>query len=39
LNQEKHHQKMKFKTEYLGLLDKFNIPYENPYLFQFFDIQ
>jgi REP element-mobilizing transposase RayT len=37
LNQEKHHQKMVFKTEYLKLLDKFDIPYENQYLFQFFD--
>jgi REP element-mobilizing transposase RayT len=33
INQEKHHQKMSFKTEYTGLLDKFEIPY----LFQFFD--
>ncbi|GHT47720.1 transposase [Bacteroidia bacterium] len=39
LNQEKHHQKMEFKTEYLGLLDKFEIPYEDQYLFQFFDPQ
>jgi REP element-mobilizing transposase RayT len=37
LNQEKHHRKMSFKTEYTGLLDKFEIPYEDPYLFQFFD--
>jgi REP element-mobilizing transposase RayT len=37
LNQEKHHQKKAFKTEYLEFLDKFDIPYENQYLFQFFD--
>jgi REP element-mobilizing transposase RayT len=37
LNQEKHHQKKAFKTEYLEFLDKFNVPYENQYLFQFFD--
>ncbi|MDR0864730.1 MAG: IS200/IS605 family transposase [Candidatus Symbiothrix sp.] len=37
LNQEKHHQKMTFKTEYTGFLDRFEVPYEDPYLFQFFD--
>jgi REP element-mobilizing transposase RayT len=36
-NQEKHHKKMRFKTEYMEFLDKFEIPYEAPYLFQFFD--
>jgi REP element-mobilizing transposase RayT len=37
LNQEKHHQNVTFKNEYMGLLERFEISYENQYLFQFFD--
>ena len=37
LNQEKHHQKKTFKQEYYQLLEKFQIPYEEKYLFDFFE--
>ena len=37
LNQEIHHQKRTFKQEYLQLLKKFEIPFEEKYLFNFFD--
>ncbi len=37
LNQEQHHQKKTFKQEYLSLLNKFEIPFEERYLFDFFD--
>jgi putative transposase len=37
LNQEVHHQRKTFKQEYLGLLQKFDIPFEDRYLFDFFD--
>ncbi len=33
LNQEAHHQKFSFRDEYIGLLKKFEIPYEEKYLF------
>jgi REP element-mobilizing transposase RayT len=32
-NQEKHHTKRTFKDEYLGLLKKFNIDYDEKYVF------
>ncbi|SHM18715.1 IS200/IS605 family transposase [Mucilaginibacter sp. OK098] len=32
-NQEEHHQKQTFKTEYLAMLKKFNIDYDEQYLF------
>jgi len=32
-NQEKHHAKQTFKDEYLGLLKKFNIDYDERYVF------
>ncbi len=32
-NQEKHHAKRTFKQEYLGLLKKFNIEYDERYVF------
>jgi len=35
LNQEKHHQKRSFKEEYLELLEKFQIPFEDRFLFDF----
>ncbi len=36
-NQEEHHKKTTFKTEYSALLHKFAIPFEDKYLFEFFD--
>ena len=33
LNQEKHHEKKSFKEEYYEFLKKFNIPFEEKYLF------
>ncbi len=36
-NQEVHHQKRTFKQEYHELLNKFKIPFEEKYLFDFFD--
>lgn len=35
LNQEMHHQKKTFKEEYLEFLEKFVIPYDEKYLFEF----
>jgi len=37
LNQEKHHLKSTFKEEYLGLLRKFEIDYDDKYLFDWID--
>ncbi|MDB4999050.1 MAG: Transposase like protein [Mucilaginibacter sp.] len=37
LGQETHHQKKTFREEYLSLLDKFEIPFEEGYLFDFFE--
>ena len=37
MNQEQHHKKTTFKEEYLGLLKKFNIQYDQKYLFEFYD--
>ena len=37
LNQEKHHAKKTFKQEYHQLLDKFQIPYEEKYVFEYFE--
>ena len=34
-NQEKHHQQNSFKNEYMTLLRKFNIAFENKYVFDF----
>ncbi len=36
LNQEQHHQKKTFGQEYHQLLEKFKIPFEEKYLFDFF---
>lgn len=35
-NQEKHHQKRTFREEYLDFLNKYEIEFENQYLFEFF---
>ena len=37
LNQERHHRKRSFKEEYLELLKKFNIPFEEQYLFEWIE--
>ena len=37
LNQENHHLKSSFKDEYLGLLRKFEIEYDDKYLFDWID--
>lgn len=38
LNQEQHHKKTTFKEEYLELLNKFDIKYNEKYLFDWFDV-
>ncbi len=37
LNQEKHHQIKTFREEYLEFLEKFQIPYEDRFLFEWLD--
>jgi putative transposase len=37
LNQEQHHKKKTFRQEYLEFLDRFNLPYEEQFLPEFFD--
>ena len=37
LNQEEHHRKKSFKNEYHEFLKKFEIPFEEKYLFEFLD--
>ena len=37
LNQEKHHIKRPFREEYLELLNKFEIEYDEQFLFDFFE--
>ena len=34
-NQEKHHQKKTFRQEYLEFLEKFDVPFDEKYLFYF----
>jgi REP element-mobilizing transposase RayT len=36
-NQEQHHKKKTFKEEFIELLEKFEIPYQQEYLFQWID--
>jgi REP element-mobilizing transposase RayT len=36
-NQEKHHSRRSFKNEYLGLLRKFDIAFEDKYVFDFIE--
>ena len=36
-NQEEHHKRKTFKEEYLELLNKFEIPYEERFLFEWLD--
>lgn len=37
INQEEHHRNKTFREEYLGLLKKFEIPFDNKYVFEFYD--
>lgn len=37
INQKEHHKKISFKDEYLGLLKKFEIAYEDQYMFTWTD--
>jgi len=37
LNQEEHHKKSTFREEYIGLLKKFEIEYDEKYLFQWIE--
>jgi putative transposase len=37
LNQEEHHRKKTFKEEYIDFLKKFNIEYDNKYLFDWIE--
>ncbi len=37
LKQEEHHKKQTFKEEYIGLLKKFEIKFDEKYLFEWID--
>ncbi|MFA8434260.1 MAG: IS200/IS605 family transposase [Marinifilaceae bacterium] len=37
LRQEEHHKKVSFKREYLKMLEKFEISFQDEYLFEFLD--
>ena len=37
LNQEEHHKKKTFRQEYLDFLEKFDVPYDERYLFEFIE--
>ena len=37
MNQENHHQKNIFRNEYLNLLRRFEIPFDDRYVFEFYD--
>ena len=37
MNQEDHHKKRSFKEEYLELLEKFEIKFQDEYVFEFFE--
>ena len=37
MNQKDHHKKKTFKEEYIQLLNEFGIPFEDKYLFEWFD--
>ena len=36
-NQEKHHQQKTFKDEYLDMLQKFNVEYDEKFLFEWIE--
>lgn len=37
INQEEHHRSKTFKEEYLEMLHKFEVPYQEEYLFEFYN--
>lgn len=37
MNQEKHHAGLTFREEYLKLLERFEVEYDEKYLFEFYD--
>ncbi len=37
LNQEKHHRKKSFREEYLDFLEKFDVEYDEKYLFEWYE--
>ncbi len=37
IHQEEHHKKQSFKEEYLGMLNKFEIDFEENYVFDFYE--
>lgn len=37
MNQETHHSKKPFREEYLELLQKFEIAFDNKYVFEFYE--
>jgi len=37
MNQKEHHRKKTFREEYIQFLQKFEVPYEEKYLFEFYD--
>jgi REP element-mobilizing transposase RayT len=37
IKQEEHHKRQTFREEYLELLEKFEIPFEHKYIFEFYD--
>ena len=37
LTQEEHHKTVTFREEYLNFLEKFEVPYDERYIFKFFD--
>jgi hypothetical protein len=37
LNQKEHHQKKSFRQEYLEFLKKFEVEFDEKYLFEFYD--
>jgi putative transposase len=37
INQEEHHKKITFREEYLKILQKFEVPFDEKYLFEWYD--
>ncbi len=37
INQKQHHKKQTFRNEYYSILKKFDVPYDERYLFEFYD--
>ncbi|GAA4451384.1 hypothetical protein GCM10023189_13360 [Nibrella saemangeumensis] len=37
LNQEEHHRKRTFRDEYIAFLERFEVPYDARYVFDFYD--